>query len=144
MDGRVTHQQIEFRVTIPSDPKNISKVETFLKKMNKAIHLDEIQFHKLMVSLTEAVNNAIIHGNKSDVQKKVVLKCEHLPGWLLLIVEDQGKGFKVDHVANPLKKKNLLKESGRGIFLMRTLMDKVEFQMSTSGLQVRLWLALNK
>jgi anti-sigma regulatory factor (Ser/Thr protein kinase) len=47
-------------------------------------------------------------------------------------------------VANPLKKKNLLKESGRGIFLMRTLMDKVEFQQTSGGLEVRLWLALNK
>jgi serine/threonine-protein kinase RsbW len=140
----VTHEQIEFRVTIPSNPKNIRKVETFLKKVNKAIHLDEIQFHKLMVSLTEAVNNAIIHGNKSDAARKVILKCEHLPGWLLLIVEDQGRGFKLDLVANPLKKKNLMKESGRGIFLMRTLMDKVEFQQTASGLEVRLWLALNK
>jgi serine/threonine-protein kinase RsbW len=140
----VKQAQIEFRATIPSNPSNISKVETFLKKINKSIHLDEIQFHKLMVSLTEAVNNAIIHGNKSDKQKKVQLKCEHLPGWLLLIVEDQGRGFKVDAVANPLKKKNLLKESGRGIFLMRTLMDKVEFQQTAGGMEVRLWLALNK
>lgn len=140
----MTEQPFEFRVTIPSDPRNIGKVEAFLKKINKSIRLDEIQFHKLMVSLTEAVNNAIIHGNKSDAKKKVVLKAEHLPGWLLLIVEDQGKGFKVDQVANPLKKKNLLKESGRGIFLMRTLMDKVEFQMTADGLEVRLWLALNK
>ena len=140
----MNHEQIEFRATIPSNPKNVSRVETFLKKVNKAIHLDEIQFHKLMVSLTEAVNNAIIHGNRSDATKKVLLKCEHLPGWLLLIVEDQGKGFKVDHVANPLKKRNLLKESGRGIFLMRTLMDKVEFQQTATGLEVRLWLALNK
>lgn len=140
----MAQEQIEFRATISSNPRNISKVETFLKKINKSIHLDEIQFHKLMVSLTEAVNNAIIHGNKSDPKKKVLLKCEHLPGWLLLIVEDQGRGFKVDAVANPLKKKNLLKESGRGIFLMRTLMDKVEFQQTAEGLEVRLWLALNK
>jgi serine/threonine-protein kinase RsbW len=144
MDGRVTQEQIEFRATIQSNPRNISKVESFLKKVSKSIHLDEIQFHKLMVSMTEAVNNAIIHGNKSDPTKKVHLKCEHLPGWLLFIVEDQGKGFKVDHVANPLKKKNLMKESGRGIFLMRTLMDKVEFQQTAGGLEVRLWLALNK
>jgi serine/threonine-protein kinase RsbW len=140
----VTHEQIEFRATIQSDPRNIGKVEAFLKKVNKAIHLDEIQFHKLMVSLTEAVNNAIIHGNRSDAARKVSLKCEHLPGWLLLIVEDEGKGFRLDHVDNPLKKKNLLKESGRGIFLMRTLMDRVEFEQTASGLQVRLWLALNK
>jgi serine/threonine-protein kinase RsbW len=141
----VAKEQIEFRATILSNPRNISRVESFLKKVNKSIHLDEIQFHKLMVSLTEAVNNAMIHGNRSDSKKKVLLKCEHLPGWLLLIVEDEGRGFKVDNVANPLKKKNLLKESGRGIFLMRTLMDKVEFQQTEGGgMEVRLWLSLNK
>ena len=140
----MTEQQIEFRATIQSNPKNIGKVESFLKKVNKSIHLDEIQFHKLMVSMTEAVNNAIVHGNKSDPTKRVLMKCEHLPGWLLFIIEDQGRGFRIDAVANPLKKKNLLKESGRGIFLMRTLMDKVEFQQTAGGLEVRLWLALNK
>jgi serine/threonine-protein kinase RsbW len=140
----VTHQQTQFRATIPSNPRNIAKVEAFLKKVNKAIHLDEIQLHKLMVSVTEAVNNAMIHGNKSDPERDVILKCERLPGWLLIIVDDEGRGFKPDHVQNPLKKKNLLKESGRGIFLMRTLMDKVEFEITDSGLQVRLWLDLNK
>jgi serine/threonine-protein kinase RsbW len=59
-------------------------------------------------------------------------------------VHDQGKGFRIDKIASPLKKENLLRESGRGIFLMRTLMDKVEFEMDGSGLEVRLWLALNK
>lgn len=140
----MTHQQTQFRATIPSNPRNIAKVEAFLKKVNKAIHLDEIQLHKLMVSVTEAVNNAMIHGNKSDPERDVILKCERLPGWLLIIVDDEGRGFKPDHVQNPLKKKNLLKESGRGIFLMRTLMDKVEFEITDSGLQVRLWLDLNK
>ena len=140
----MTPQQTVFRVTIASDPRNIGKVEGFLKKINKSMHLDEIQLHKLMVSVTEAVNNAMIHGNKSDPGKKVILKCEKLPGWLLFIVCDEGHGFKISRVDNPLKKKNLLKESGRGIFLMRTLMDRVEFETTREGLEVRLWLDLNK
>ena len=133
-----------FRLTLRSTPRNIGRVETFLKKLGKSIHLDEIQFHKLMVSLTEAVNNAIIHGNKSDAAKSVRVTCEILPGWLLLMVDDEGKGFKPEKVGNPLSKENVLRESGRGIFLMRTLMDKVEFDFGREGTQVRLWLDTNK
>jgi len=131
-------------MTLPSSPKYIGRVERFLKKLRHHIHLDEIQSNKLMISLTEAVNNAIVHGNKSDPAKKVTVVCETLPGWLLVMVDDTGKGFRAQKVGNPLLKKNLLRETGRGIFLMRTLMDKVEFNMKRSGMQVALWLNLNK
>jgi serine/threonine-protein kinase RsbW len=133
-----------FRLTVRSVPRNIQKVEGFLAKINTALQLDEIQYHKLMVSLTEAVNNAIVHGNNADPDKRVFVLCEHLPGWLLFIIRDQGKGFHPEGVRNPLKKENLLRENGRGIFLMRTLMDKVEFERSEEGMEVRLWLDLNK
>src|SRR5512135_398591 len=131
-------------MTLASNPKSIARVEPFLKKLNHNLHLDEIQIHKLMISLTEAVNNAIVHGNRTSPDKKVSITCELLPGWLLILVNDQGKGFKPEDVRNPLKKENLHRETGRGIFLMRTLMDKVEFEHMSTGLQVRLWLELNK
>jgi len=131
-------------MTLSSNPKHIRKVESFLKKVNAAAHLDEIQMHKMMVSLTEAVNNAILHGNKSDAEKKVRVRCELMPGWMVVIVCDEGKGFRPAKVRNPLHKKNLLRESGRGIFLMRTLMDKVEFEIGKDGAQVALWLDMNK
>lgn len=132
------------KLTIGSNPKNIAKVEKFLEKVAAHVTLDEIQLNKLMVSLTEAVNNAIVHGNKANPKKKVTIVCEAVPGWLLIMVNDQGRGFKLEEIANPLKKENLLRESGRGIFLMRTLMDRVEFESVKGGYQVRLWLALNK
>ena len=140
----MTSKQLVFRLTLPSTPKSIGRVETFLNKINRSQHLDEIQFHKVMVSLTEAVNNAIVHGNHSNMAKKVHITCEVLPGWLLFMVNDQGRGFKPELVGNPLKKENLLLESGRGIFLMRTLMDKVEFDGNRMGMQVRLWLDMGK
>ncbi len=136
--------QTVFRLSLPSNPKNIGRVETFLKKIRHSVHLDEIQYHKLMVSLTEAVNNAIIHGNKSDARKRVAVVCEVLPGQLVIIVADQGKGFRLRDVKSPLTRKNLLKTSGRGIFLMRTLMDKVEFLDEKGGCRVALWLNLTK
>jgi serine/threonine-protein kinase RsbW len=119
-----------FRLTLASNAGQIRRVESFLKKIRHAVHLDEIQQHKLMVSLTEAVNNAIT--------------CEVLPGWLVMLVNDHGHGFQPEKIVNPLKKKNLLRTSGRGIFLMRTLMDKVIFESHRTGTQVQLWLDLNK
>ncbi len=137
-------KQTVFRLTLSSDPKQIGRVEGFLKKVRHSIALDEIQFHKLMVSLTEAVNNAILHGNRQDAGKKVTVRCEVLPGWLVVGVSDQGRGFRPKEVKNPLNKKNLLRTSGRGIFLMRTLMDKVEFDIHPTGSRVLLWLDLSK
>lgn len=131
-------------MTLPSTPKSIGRVEGFIKKIEKKTRLDEIQTHKLMVSLTEAVNNAIIHGNKSDTMKKVTVVCEFQREQLVITITDQGKGFKLHKVKNPLKEENLLRTSGRGIFLMRTLMDKVEYEMGKEGAIVTLVLELNK
>jgi serine/threonine-protein kinase RsbW len=90
------------------------------------------------------VNNAIIHGNKSNEAKKVTIRAELLPGWLVIRVNDQGRGFDPNAVRSPLRKRNLLKESGRGIFLMRTLMDRVTFEVTRAGVQVQLWMNLNR
>ena len=133
-----------FRVTLPSSPNAVRRVEPFLKRVNRSAHMDEIQFHKVMVSLTEAVNNAIVHGNRSESGRKVKVICELMPHSLLLIISDEGSGFDPNHVESPLKEENLLRETGRGIFLMRTLMDRVEFEIGRKGTQVRLWLELEK
>ena len=115
-----------------------------MRKVSKKAELDEIQMHKLMVSLTEAVNNAIVHGNKSNPKKKVRVICDCLPELLEFTITDEGKGFRPDKVKNPLHEENLLRTSGRGIFLMRTLMDKVEFEAKPKGSTVRLVLELKK
>ena len=135
-------KQSVFRLTLPSTSKAISRVEPYLKKITKALKLDEIQHHKLMISVTEAVNNGIIHGNRSNPERKVTVRSEVHPDWLIIIICDQGKGFNPDAIRNPLKRENLMLQSGRGIFLMRTLMDKVEFNSTKEGAVVQLWLAL--
>jgi serine/threonine-protein kinase RsbW len=140
----VKPRQTAFRLTLSSTTRAITRVEPYIEKIRRALKLDEIQVNKLMVSVTEAVNNAILHGNKEHPDKKVTLVTEVLPGWLLVIISDQGHGFDPAKVSNPLQDENLLRESGRGIFLMRTLMDKVEIDRTKEGTHVRLWLDLNK
>ncbi len=138
------HQTRTFHLTLASDPRNVRRVEAYLTRISRSIRLDEIQFHKLMVALTEAVNNAIVHGNKAHPDRKVFIVTTANERGLWVRVQDQGKGFRPETVDNPLKEENLLRESGRGIFLMRTLMDSVEFARTDEGMEVRLWLALDK
>ncbi|MBI5472760.1 MAG: ATP-binding protein [Ignavibacteriae bacterium] len=132
------------RMTLKSSPKAIGRVEGFLQRVKMKVDLDEIHMHKLMVSVTEAVNNAIIQGNKSDPTKRVIVECDCEHDGLVLRVSDEGKGFRLKNIRNPLREENLLRTSGRGIFLMRTLMDSVDYQMTKTGATVTLVMGLRK
>ena len=127
-----------------SEPREIAKVEKFLAKVNKTAHLDDGTNYRLLVATTEAVNNAIIHGNKLDPKKLVRISCRILDRTLVVTVRDGGKGFNPKSLANPLEEQNLLKENGRGIFLIRSLVDDVGFQMHKTGTSVIMKLDLSR
>jgi len=129
---------MSFEFECKSDPKEIAKVEPFLNKINKAMRMDDGTFYRLLVAGTEAINNGILHGNKSDPSKSVFATCTVDSRALVFRVKDQGKGFKPEDVPDPLEEQNLLKTSGRGIFLMRSLMDKVTFTVTMEGTEVEL------
>lgn len=131
----ISHKKI-FRMRFGSTPKNIRKVEAFLHKVNTYAHLDEVHFHKLLVAATEAVNNGIFHGNKSNPEKKIMIVCQVTDAMLQCTVCDEGKGFDPTNIPSPLDEKNLLNEHGRGIFLMQTLMDTVDFVKRKEGTEV--------
>ena len=133
-----------FRMSMSSNPKLIHRVEKFLLKVNKDAHLDEVQFNKVLVSTTEAVNNSIFHGNKSDPRRKVYVTCELSRERMILKVRDSGTGFDPEKIGSPLNNSNLLRASGRGIFLMKTLMDKVEFHFTKGETEVMITLLLIK
>ena len=135
---RLTHYPQTFTLECTADPKEIRKVEPFLQQINDVARLDDGTFYRLLVAGTEAVNNAILHGNKSDPRKTVHVTCTLGKDELVFRVKDQGKGFKPEEVPNPLEEKNLLKTNGRGIFLMRSLMDKVSYEVSHDGTEVEL------
>lgn len=131
-------RQMLFEFECRSEPKEIARVEPFLKEINDALRLDDGTFYRLLVAGTEAINNGILHGNKSDPRKKVFVKCTVKDSELVLLVKDQGNGFKPEEVPDPLEEKNLMKTSGRGIFLMRSLMDEVTFSVTPDGTIVEL------
>ncbi len=131
-------------MTCRSDPREIPKVEKFLTKVNKKAHLDDGTMYRLLVATTEAVNNAIIHGNKSNPKKRVRVSCQLIGQMLTMSVRDSGRGFDPNSLANPLEEENLLKESGRGIFLIRSLIDEVSFRVQRTGTVVVMKIDLSK
>jgi len=126
-------KRLRFVLVLISEPKQVAKVEGFLERLNKKLRLNETQFNKLLVATTEAVNNGIIHGNHRDPQKKVTLTCELNHSAIVVRVDDEGPGVDPKKLPDPLAEENLLRENGRGVFLMRSLMDNVLFERSTGG-----------
>ena len=131
-----------FVLVLESNPKNVVRVEGFLEKLNRQLHLDEAKYNKLLVAITEAVNNSIIHGNLRDPKKKVTLTCEVNHAVLIVRVRDEGQGVDPARLPDPLAEENLMRENGRGVFLMRSMMDKVEFDNSPDGSEVVMTMTL--
>mgnify|MGYP001560947741 FL=1 len=116
-----------FRLTLSSSTKQIHNVENFFLDLNTSVHLGEEKLHALLVAITEAVNNCIIHGNKQDEAKRVTVTCNVRGHMLTVKVKDEGEGFTPDALPNPLHEENLLRSGGRGVFLMKTLMESVRY-----------------
>lgn len=123
-------------IRIPSVRSNIRLVEAFLLELNDALSLDESVLDRIMISITEVVNNGIIHGNKADESKHVHLSCVCYDDRLDFTVRDEGRGFHPDDLPDPLDENNLLKEGGRGVLIIRSMMDAVEFRGDEHGMEV--------
>jgi serine/threonine-protein kinase RsbW len=111
-------------------------VQVVSDHLARSVGLDEDSLHWVSVAIRESVINAIKHGNKSDAAKHVFIEFETAMGnapELAIRVRDQGEGFDPETVANPLDPENLLKSSGRGIFLIRNFMDDVRLQRAPEG-----------
>ena len=105
--------------------------------------LDEDALHWVSVAVRECVVNAIKHGNQNDESKRVVVEFSPVPAdnpdELVIRVEDEGEGFDPEEIADPLAPENILKSSGRGIFLIRSFMDDVQLQRGLHrGMEIRM------
>jgi serine/threonine-protein kinase RsbW len=114
-------------IVIKSEIENLRIVEKGLDEISSELGISEDNYGKIMVSAMEAVNNAIIHGNKADSGKKVIIEIIHSGDVLIISVEDEGQGFKPLEIPDPTKPENIENVSGRGVFLMSKLADKIEF-----------------
>jgi len=127
-------------LTLASDPSNINKVEQYVNHIAAQYQLDQEKHANLLISLTEAVNNAIIHGNKQDRTKTVSIKLVQTQGGLAVRVSDQGHGFNYEQLPDPTCPERLCECGGRGVFLMNQLCDKIRYINggSTVEMQFRL------
>jgi serine/threonine-protein kinase RsbW len=112
---------------IASRPESINLVEKLIEDLREELQIHEDCFGNILVAVTEAVNNAIQHGNREDENKKVEITYEVDGDNLLFTVRDAGPGFDYYNLPDPTAPENLEKPSGRGIFLMKHLADQVIF-----------------
>jgi len=118
------------RIEIPSLSENIRMIESFIDNAKEKFHLNDDIYGNIMIAVTEAVNNAIKHGNKSESTKNVTLALSLEEGLIKFKVEDEGGGFDYQNLPDPTAPENLEKPGGRGIFLMKHLSDEVDFKES--------------
>ena len=115
-------------IQVPSIIENIRMIESFIDNAKERFHLNDDIYGNIMIAVTEAVNNAIKHGNEGDKSKNVSLSLSLNDSMIKFIIKDEGKGFKYDNLPDPTAPENLEKIGGRGIFLMRHLSDEVQFK----------------
>lgn len=133
----IKSDRIEIR--IGSALEYLDLVQTLTDCITDFMGFDDDTAHWIGMSVRESVTNAIQHGNKLDPNKRVDIRFEVAPDHLDITVKDQGSGFQVDRLPNPLDPENLLKPSGRGIFYIRSFMDEVEFiPHSQGGMEVHM------
>jgi serine/threonine-protein kinase RsbW len=115
------------QIIIPSSLDYLPKVDEYVEGKLRKLRVDENKLANIAISVTEAVTNAVVHGNKNDLKKKVFIKLKADSSRVEITVEDEGNGFDPESIQSPIEEGNLLKEVGRGIFILKSLMDKVDF-----------------
>ncbi|MCS4435782.1 ATP-binding protein [Aquiflexum gelatinilyticum] len=116
------------KISIPSLIENIKIVESFIDNAREKYPINEDIYGNIMISVTECVTNAIIHGNKMDGNKKVNLELHLDENQVEFVILDEGKGFDFEHLVDPTAPENLEKTGGRGIFIMKHLADGIKFE----------------
>lgn len=114
-------------LTFSSTTANIAIVENLVDELCETHSIKEDFYGNILIALTEAVNNAIVHGNKLDEDKQVRLAVSHSGEVLKFTIQDEGPGFDYDNLPDPTAPENIEKPNGRGVFLMKNLADRCEF-----------------
>ena len=122
---------------LTSKPGNVSEVESFVENLVNRYNLDPDKQCNILISLTEAVTNAIIHGNCKEENKTVQVKSRKDRDCIAVRVTDEGNGFDFNSLPDPTTPENLCKCGGRGVFLMRQLSDNIRFYNNGSTVEMK-------
>ncbi|SPE18299.1 putative anti-sigma F factor [Candidatus Sulfotelmatomonas gaucii] len=118
--------------------ESVGQVETAADQLASEAGLDEDQRFHIAMAVREAAINAVLHGNEYDPTRQIEVSLENTGTDLVFKIADQGNGFDPDHLPDPLAAENLLRGTGRGIFLIRSLMDEVHFRQLHPGTELTL------
>lgn len=110
---------------ITSNPNNISEVEGYLQELMRELDINNNRYPDILISLTEAVNNAIIHGNKKDERKTVRIACKSNENGVAFRVSDEGCGFDHNAIPDPTSPEKIECCGGRGVLIMNALADEL-------------------
>lgn len=127
-----------FFLEIPSDASQLITVEEFVHYAAVELHLSEEMQGEMLLLITEATTNAIRHANKYSPEKTVQISISREADLVTVTVKDQGEGFDPEAIPDPTIPENILKDHGRGLFLMRTIAKEVRFDMTAEGTLITL------
>ena len=125
-----------YTLQLPSKPESITLLEALIEKIADKHQVSEDTFANMMTCLNEIAINAIVHGNKLDECKKVIVNAEVEPKKVIWTVTDEGPGFDYDHLPDPTAVENLENLTGRGVFIVKQLADQCIF--NSTGNEVEL------
>lgn len=124
---------------LESTLESVDSAETLVLDMAQKAGFPEEDLHKIGMAVRESMVNAVVHGNQYSAHKKVHVSVSKEPDRFTVTIADQGKGFDLGNVPDPLSDENLLRHSGRGIFLIRAFMDELQVRrLSPAGTEVTL------
>ncbi|MEE9450976.1 MAG: ATP-binding protein [Ignavibacteriaceae bacterium] len=131
-----------YHLEIESNPNNLITVEEFVNYFAKDLGLDNERLAALLLAVTEATTNAIIHANKCDDNKLVTVDVQVDKTKITIKITDEGEGFDPSEIPDPTQPENLLKDSGRGVYLMRVYMDELHYNITPTGTETILTLKI--
>ena len=123
---------MEKQIFVPSKIENLRKVEKFIDEISSECKLSSELYGNILIATLEASNNAIVHGNKLNENLDVKISASFKENVLFISIEDTGKGFDYKHIPDPTSPENIENVSGRGVFLMEKLSDKIIFKNNGS------------
>ena len=124
--------------TLESSLDSVNRVEHTAEEMARKAGMEDDEVFRVAMAVREAAVNAVLHGNAYDPEKQITASFEQTADSLVIRIADQGKGVDPDTLPDPLAPENLLRGSGRGIFLIRSFMDEVHFRQLQPGTELTL------
>jgi len=138
LDKLLAMNDLRVSYTLDSTLETVDNAEQTAVRIAAESGFDEDAVMQISMAVREAAVNAVLHGNAYDPGKKVQLEFERRGDDLVITIRDQGKGLDLAKIPDPLAPENLLKTSGRGIFLIRSFMDEVQISPSKTGTEIKL------